>query len=102
MAYGQIEDVTFNTYDYAIGGKLLVVTTSISEDYMHLMKSDFDARERFKHDTALQMAKFMLENKLLEFTEYSDPMTFTKRVACRAYLAPDEQVRILRVANKIK
>jgi hypothetical protein len=43
----------------------------------------------------------MIENKLVEFTQSDSMVDGSKRIAIRAYLAPDEQVKILRVANKI-
>lgn len=102
MANGKYYDeLTFNTHDYIIGGKLVVCHATLEPSFSDLMRVDYDARLRFKQDMAHRMAEFMLENKLVEFTQARDPYTDSIRVACRAYLAPDEQVKILRVANKI-
>jgi hypothetical protein len=48
-----------------------------------------------------EMASYMLENNLVEFTHHDDPMTMRRRIAVRAYLAPNDQVKILRLANKV-
>ena len=48
-----------------------------------------------------QMAEFILENKLVEFTHWDDPITFDRHIAVRAYLAPDNQVRIIRSVIKV-
>jgi hypothetical protein len=47
------------------------------------------------------MITYMLENQLAEFTHYDDPISFSRKIAVRAYLAPDDQIKILRLANKI-
>ena len=46
-----------------------------------------------------QLTKHMLERNLVEFTSWDDPVTGKKHVAVRAYLAPDDQVKILRLAK---
>jgi hypothetical protein len=94
-------DPIFETYDYAIGGKMVVGKTVLSDDYNELVKTDRDARLRVKKELIHQMAEFILENNLVEFTQYKDPILFHTHVAVRAYLAPNDQVKILRVANKI-
>ena len=91
----------FKAYDYAIGGKMVVGKTILDDTYSALMKTDFEARDLVKKELIMQMAKFMLENKLVEFTQMDDPITFRKHIAVRAYLAPNDQVKILRLANKI-
>jgi hypothetical protein len=98
----QIDDFTFQTYDYVIGGKMVVGKAVINEDYADIIKTgDTAAKLKVKSDLINQMAQYMLENNLVEFTSWDDPIHGTKHVAVRAYLAPDDQVRILRVANKI-
>ena len=97
-----MRDVEFQTYDYAIGGKMVVGRTSMNESYRMLLEDgDEDAKKRVKTDLIHQMAEFMLENNLVEFTQYADPMTGGKNIAVRAYLAPNDQIKILRLANKI-
>lgn len=91
----------FTTHDYTIGGKMVVGKTILDDSYSELMKTDIDVRDRVKKELIMQMAKFMLENKLVEFTQMDDPITFRKHIAVRAYLAPNDQVKILRLANKI-
>ena len=91
----------FNVYEYAIGGKLVVGRASISHEYKTLIEDgDPKAKRELKSTLIHQMAEFMLENNLVEFT-YFDDAYGNRMVATRAYLAPDDQVRILRMANKI-
>lgn len=91
----------FTTHDYIIGGKLVVGRATLDDSYSELMRTDFDARDRVKQKLIMDMAQYILENNLVEFTQYDDPMTFRKQIAVRAYLAPNEQVKILRLANKV-
>lgn len=96
-----MNEPVFQTHDYVIGGKLIVGRVVLDESYSELMKTDQEARERIKKDLIHQMAQYMLENQLVEFTQMDDPMTFRKHIAIRAYLAPNDQVKILRLANKV-
>lgn len=97
-----VNEPKFQTYDYAIGGKMVVGRAVMSEDYkMMLQDGDPDATMRVKYELIQQMAEFMLENKLVEFTYYDNPIDFSRQIAVRAYLAPSDQVKILRLANKI-
>jgi hypothetical protein len=97
-----MNDPKFEAYDYAIGGKLVVGRATMSQDFKKLLgDGNEDAKHNLKEKLSQQMAKFMLENNLVEFTYHDNPMDFSRQVAVRAYLAPSDQVRILRLANKI-
>lgn len=96
------DEVNFETYHYAIGGKMVVGKTGMSESFrMMLENGDEEAKKKIKSDLIHQMAEFMLENNLVEFTYHDDPITLSRQIVVRAYLAPNDQVKILRVANKI-
>ena len=97
-----IDDLHFQTYDYVIGGKMVVGRARMSEHFrMMIEDGDEGAKKRLKTDLIQQMAMYMLENNLVEFTHHDDPTTMDRQVAVRAYLAPNDQVKILRLANKI-
>jgi len=92
----------FQTHDYAIGGKMVVGRAEMDESYtMMLQDGNKEAVKRVKEKLIHDMAAFMLENNLVEFTHQDDPITFRRKIAVRAYLAPNDQVKILRLANKI-
>ena len=91
----------FKTYDYTIGGKLVVGRAVIDETYQQLMMSDKEARQKVKEKLVTDMAHYMLENNLVEFMQQQNPMDLTTTVLVRAYIAPNDQVKILRLANKI-
>jgi hypothetical protein len=97
-----ISDPIFETHDYIIGGKMVVGRAEMDESFtMMLQDGDKDAVKHVKEKLIHDMATYMLENQLVEFTHQDDPITFRRRIAVRAYLAPNDQVKILRLANKI-
>jgi hypothetical protein len=97
-----ISDLEFQSYDYAIGGKMVVGRAEMSEDFrMMLEDGDATAIMQIKEKLTRDMVSYMLQNKLVEFTHHDDPITMRRQLAIRAYLAPSDQVKILRLANKI-
>jgi hypothetical protein len=96
------EDITFTTHDYAIGGKMIVCRAVVSDHFrMMLEDGDKEARNKIKRELAAQLAEYMLEHNLLEFTQQDDVASGNKHIALRAYLAPNDQIKILRLANKV-
>lgn len=102
-----INDPGFKVYEYPIGGKMVVGSASINHSYMQLIDSgDKAAKQQVKQQLIHQMAQYILENDLVEFTQTQafNPNSFDKEiiVRCRAFLAPNDQVKILRTAHKIE
>jgi hypothetical protein len=89
---------TFESYDYAIGGKMVVGSVRIHDSLIHNV---IDAKNKLKQDLVQQMANYMLENKLVEFTKVYDPSTDGEIIHVRAYLAPNDEVRILRLSARV-
>jgi hypothetical protein len=96
-----MNETIFTSHDYVIGGKLVVGRVNMDQTFAEIVGKDIDAKQRLKEKLVHDMATYMLENNLVEFTQQDDPITFTKTIAVRAYLAPNDQVKILRLANKI-
>lgn len=95
----------FTTRDYAIGGKLVTGTATMDEDFFELMQhGDAAAKRNIKKSLISQLAEYMLENNLVEFTQSKsiNPNTFhpVLVVKVRAFITPDDQVRILRTIDK--
>jgi hypothetical protein len=95
------QEPDFKVHEYIIGGKMVVGRASMDQTFAAQMRSDIDFKKEVKTKLIMDMAQYMLENNLVEFTQYDDPINFTKHIAVRAYLAPNDQVKILRLANKI-
>jgi hypothetical protein len=96
-----MNDVTFTTHDYAIGGKMVVGSCTMTEMEAIDMMTDIGGKERIKQSLIRQMASYILENKLAEFTMTEDHARATRTFRVRAYLAPNDQVKIIRTAYKI-
>jgi len=97
-----MNDLKFEVYEFGIGGKMVVGKAEMDEDF-RLMVEDGDATAimHLKEKLTRDLVHHMLENKLVEFTHHDDPITMRRQLAVRAYLAPNDQVKILRLANKI-
>ena len=95
-------DPSFEVYGYAIGGKMVVGRATMSEDFRMMMEDgDATAIMQVKEKLTRDLVQFILENKLVEFTHHDDPMTMDRQIAIRAYLAPNDQVKILRLSKQI-
>jgi hypothetical protein len=100
-AYGKftksvIDDVWDNNYagkytDIAIGGKLVNVNIKLSNFDTISLNPD-----AIKWRVADHLVKYMIENKLIEFTKQDNPIDNSTTINARCYLAPDDTVRILR------
>lgn len=90
-------DFEFNVEQYAIGGELITVKFSYDDiTYLH-HSNDQDWRQHVRRSLAQQLAEAILTRGLCETMTFRDPITGTQTVAARCYLAPRDQVKILRV-----
>ena len=97
-----VSDPTFEIYGYAIGGKMVVGRATMSEDFRMMMEDgDATAIMQVKEKLTRDLVQFILENKLVEFTHHDDPATMDRQIAIRAYLAPSDQVKILRLSKQL-
>lgn len=90
------EEFTFKTMDYPIGGKLVIGSLDITFADIDRFLTDDGFKNAIKEKMATHLVKCMMENNLIEFTKIADSMTGSHRLHARCYLAPDDQVKILR------
>jgi len=90
-------DFNFTYKEIAIGGKLVQGTIRVSEDKMMAVQSDHMLKQYMRTSMATQMCEYMISNGLVEFTQIRDNITFDTLVRARCYLAPNDQVKILRM-----
>jgi hypothetical protein len=96
------DDLTFTSWEYAIGGKMVVGKAEMTEEFKVMMEGgDATAISHVKEKLTRDLVHHILENKLVEFTSWDDPVFGKKHISIRAYLAPNEQVKILRLAKQI-
>jgi len=92
------EDVTFETEDHVIGGTM--ITAKIEhDDLAHMKMDDEQWRIHIRYKLANQLALVMLESQLMETTSMQDPQG-RLIITARCYLAPNQQVKILRVHKR--
>ena len=90
-------DFTFTFKEIAIGGKMVCGTIRVSEDKMMAVQSDHMLKQYLRTSMATQMGEYMISNGLIEFTQMRDNISFDTLVKARCYLAPNDQVKILRM-----
>ena len=96
------DELTFNTYDYPIGGKMVIGRAEMTEQFRMAMEDgDATAIMQVKEKLTRDMVHFIMENKLVEFTRHDDPITMRRQLSIRAYLAPSDQVKILRLSKQL-
>jgi hypothetical protein len=89
-------DFNFTYKDVAIGGKLVKGHISLPEANMMQISSDEEMREYVRTMMATQLAEYMIAGGLIEFTQMKDNVTLYTTITARCYLAPNDQVKILR------
>ena len=94
-------DVEFSAVDVAIGGKLIQAKLELTNMESMNFKSDDDYKRAIKQKVASDLARAMIETNVIEFTRLPQPATGTDIIYARCYLAPDSQVKILRM-NYVK
>ena len=86
--------------DVAIGGKLVKTVHEVSNYDVARFRTDSEFKNHVKKTLATQLAMYMIEHNLIEFTQFENPSTQTHTLAARCYLAPNEQVKLLRMYDK--
>jgi len=96
-------DVQKPTYDYTFQGHPIaaqLTTTSIELALMdHQMM--LEHQDEIKRRLLSMLVSEMFKTKFIEFTKTTNASTMDVMYRARAFLLPDEKVRILRSMNKI-
>ena len=66
------QEPDFKVHDYIIGGKMVVGRAMMEHSYAVQMNSDQAFRDEVKKKLIMDMAQFILENNLVEFTQYDE------------------------------
>ena len=88
-------EIDFKYEDLAIGGKMITAAVTVTEAEIA------NGGEGFKSHVRERMVKALvsgiIEQGMIEFTQIKDPLQFNIKVMARCYLAPNDQVKLLRV-----
>lgn len=95
--FNPYEDFKFTYKEVAIGGKMVRGTIRLPEHHMATIYADHELKQYMRTSMATQLAEYMISNGLVEFTQMQDNTTFDTLVNARCYLAPNDQVKILRM-----
>jgi hypothetical protein len=82
-------------HDYVIKGEMLLASLVYTE-YDALNLTEAERKSRIKEKLAKQLAEYILENKMVEFTQMTDHVTGDKTVKARCFLVPSNEVQIIR------
>jgi hypothetical protein len=91
-----IADIDVKYKDYAIGGKLITAHVTVEEQVYANELSDHAAKVAMRRALVEEIVSAMLNNRLVQIMQQKDPLTGTVTIAARAYVAPDETVKLLR------
>jgi hypothetical protein len=91
------EQFNFTYKDVVIGGKMVRGTIRIPEHKVSALYSDHEFKQYMKSSMATLLAEYMISNGLVEFTQMRDNATLDIVVNARCYLAPSDQVKVLRM-----
>lgn len=95
------QDLSFpEIEEFAIGGKLVAVAINISEEEVMVNWDDATWKEHIRQKIVSSLVDRMLKDKFVEITSTDNPVTNGKMIYARCYLAPKEQVKILRTLKK--
>lgn len=82
--------------DLAIGGKMVTIRSEISDVNLQHM-NDETWRQTIRSELAHKLATFILQHGLCEITTMQTPHSMSRTIAIRCYLAPNDQVKLLRI-----
>lgn len=87
------------TLDIAIAGKMIVCSAEIDSLYASQVMTAED-KKYIRERLASQIAAFMLDQAMIEFTQHQDPKTGNTKVRGRVFVTPDDQTRIIRTLKR--
>ena len=91
-------NVDVSQKEYSIGGKL--VTATYTGTYIDKIAWQPDYENMVKERLAEELVRYMMENNLIEFTKQLDPNTDNTLYRAHVYVAPNNQIKILRISVK--
>ena len=90
----------FESMDVAITGKMVMVSATIDDSIMmahHLPEQD---RKYIREQMAMQIAGFLLDNNMIEYTQMKDPIDFKTHIRGRIFVTPNDQTKLIRTLKR--
>jgi hypothetical protein len=86
--------------EFAIGGKLVSIKYEIAHIEAIANWDDEEWKEHIRQRVVTELVEKIMQEKLVEITVSDNLLTQGKNIIARCYLAPNDQVKILRTLNK--
>ena len=84
--------------ELSIGGKLAVARVTVDQAKMVSMDEE-SFKVWIKEKLAIDLVRRLINDNLVEFTKNTSSLDYSTTFTARCYLAPDSQVKSLRLAN---
>ena len=97
-----LSDIDVNVQSLAVQGKMICAQLDFDDSELVVAAvSDFEAKRLIKMALAEKIAQCMFDNELIEYSiQDNGPAYCTKTVRARAFVTPDNQVRLLKIHSK--
>lgn len=95
-----LPDISFELEEFAIGGKLIKTTISIPEIEYLMHKDDINWKEFVRERLVKEFVDKILTGKFVEVTTQQDLTSHMQLVHAYFYLAPNDQIKILRTMKR--
>ena len=95
-------DIGVGVHEVPIQGQLICAQIELDDaDLVMASKSDDEAKHLIKMQLAQKIAEYMFDKGMVEYSiQDNGPAYCTKTVRARAFVAPNDQVKILKVHSK--
>lgn len=94
-------DTNFEAMDIAITGKMVKVTATLDDSIVamkgHLPEND---KRYIREQLAMQIAGFLMDNNLIEYTQMKDPISFRTHIMGRVFITPNDQTKLIRTLKR--
>ena len=97
-----LSDIDVNVQSLAVQGKMICAQLEVDDSELVVAAvSDYEAKRLIKKLLAEKIAQCMFDNEMIEYSiQDNGPAYCTKTVRARAFVTPDNQVRLLKIHSK--
>ena len=96
-----LSDIDVNVQSLAVQGKMICAQIEVDNSELVVAAvSDYEAKRLIKMLLAEKIAECMFDNEMIEYSIQDNLTHCTKTVRARAFVTPDNQVRLLKVHAK--
>ena len=99
--FDDLNVVEFSYTEIPIGGKLIQLSIRLTDYDVVQATTQDEYKDYIRITMAKKIAEYMITQGFIEFTQKKDPTTFDVLVNARCYLAPSDQVKILRTHYEV-